>query len=215
MEVITKICCQCKIEKPLEDFVKDNRRSDGHSTLCKECKRKRDRERYARIKNDPEYHKRKLEHSAKYRATHKEHIKEYSNEYNMRPEVVERKAIWYQNNKKNRNINGQIIDMITRAKNRAIEKGVPFNLTIEDVTYTDICPLLNIPLNWEGGPRTKNTPSLDRIIPEKGYIKGNVRIISNLANMMKSYASSEELKTFSKNINEYMKNEEIVQTIEN
>ena len=215
MEVITKICCQCKIEKPLEDFVKDNRRSDGHSTLCKECKRKRDRERYARIKNDPEYHKRKLEYSAKYRATHKEHIKEYSNEYNMRPEVVERKAIWYQNNKKNRNINGQIIDMITRAKNRAIEKGVPFNLTIEDVTYTDICPLLNIPLNWEGGPRTKNTPSLDRIIPEKGYIKGNVRIISNLANMMKSYASSEELKTFSKNINEYMKNEEIVQTIEN
>lgn len=133
----------------------------------------------------------------------------------MRPEVVERKAIWYQNNKKNRNINGQIIDMITRAKNRAIEKGVPFNLTIEDVMYTDICPLLNIPLNWEGGPRTKNTPSLDRIIPEKGYIKGNVRIISNLANMMKSYASSEELKTFSKNINEYMKNEEIVQTIEN
>lgn len=61
MEVITKICCQCKIEKPLEDFVKDNRRPDGHSTLCKECKRKRDRERYARIKNDPEYHKRKLE----------------------------------------------------------------------------------------------------------------------------------------------------------
>ena len=215
MEVITKICCQCKIEKPLEDFVKDNRRPDGHSTLCKECKRKRDRERYARIKNDPEYHKRKLEQSAKYRATHKEHIKKYSNEYNMRPEVVERKAVWYQNNKKNRSINGQIIDMIARAKNRAIEKGVPFNLTIEDVTYIDICPLLNIPLNWEGGPRTKNTPSLDRIIPEKGYIKGNVRIISNLANMMKSYASSEELKTFSKNINEYMKNEEIVQTIEN
>ena len=90
-----------------------------------------------------------------------------------------------------------------------------FNLTIEDVTYTDICPLLNIPLNWEGGPRTKNTPSLDRIIPEKGYVKGNIRIISNLANMMKSYASNEELRTFAKNINVYMENEDIVRPTEN
>lgn len=72
--------------------------------------------------------------------------------------------------------------------------------------------ILNIPLNWEGGPRDKNTPSLDRIIPEKGYVKGNVKIISNLANMMKSYANNEELQIFATNINKYMKNEEIVQT---
>ena len=71
---------------------------------------------------------------------------------------------------------------------------------------------LIFPLNWEGGPRDKNTPSLDRIIPEKGYVKGNVKIISNLANMMKSYANNEELQMFATNINKYMKNEEIVQT---
>ena len=50
------------------------------------------------------------------------------------------------------------------------------------------------------------------------YIKGNVRIISNLANMMKSYANNFELETFAKNIHSYMKSskeEDIVQTIEN
>ena len=215
MEIITKICCQCGEEKPLEEFVKDNRRKDGHSTLCKECKRARDRERYAKIKNDPEFHAKKLEAGAKYRASHQEQIREYSLEYNLRPDVVERKAEWNRETKRNRSIHTRLLDMISRAKFRAIEKAVPFNLTIEDIEFVDTCPILNIPLNWEGGPRVKNTPSLDRIIPEKGYVKGNVRIISNLANMMKSYASNEELQTFAKNINKYMENEDIVRSIEN
>lgn len=214
-EIITKKCCQCGQIKPLEEFVKDNRRKDGHSTLCKECKRARDRARYHERKDDPEYHAKRLEHQAKYRKNHKEQIDDYSYEYNARPEVIERKAEWYQEKTYKRSISTKIGDMITRAKKRALEKNVPFNLVKEDIKYTDMCPLLNIPLNWEGGPRNKNTPSLDRIIPELGYIKGNVRIISNLANMMKSYASFEELTEFSKNINKYMKNEEIVRTIEN
>ena len=215
MEVITKICCSCHQEKSLEEFVKDNRCKDGHSTLCKECKRKRDRERYSALKNDPDFHSKKLEHGAKYREKHKEQIQAYSREYNHRPEVIERKAEWHQHSRNNRDIQGQILDMVTRAKNRAIEKGIPFDLTPEDIPYTEICPLLNIQLNWKHGPRVKNTPSLDRIIPEKGYVKGNVRIISNLANMMKSYASNEELQTFASNINNYMKNEDIVRTIDN
>ena len=212
MEILTKTCCCCGEEKPLEEFVKDNRRKDGRSTLCKECKRKRDRERYAKIKDDPEYHAKKLEHSAKYRQTHQEQIKKYSDEYNMRPEVIERKSEWHQNKQLKRSISTKIQDMLTRAKNRSIEKGVPFNLCKDDIEFVEVCPLLNIPLNWEGGPRDKNTPSLDRIIPEKGYVKGNVKIISNLANMMKSYANNEELQMFATNINKYMKNEEIVQT---
>ena len=215
METITKICCNCGQEKPIDEFVKDNRKKDGHSTLCKECKRARDRKRYDELKNDPEYHKKKLESGAKYRKTHKEQIQKYSSEYNMRPEVVDRKAEWHQNKKANRDIHGQIVDMVIRAKARAIEKGVPFDITVDDVEFVEICPLLNIPLNWNHGPRVKNTPSLDRIIPEKGYVKGNIRIISNLANMMKSYASNEELRTFAKNINVYMENEDIVRPTEN
>lgn len=214
-EKVTKKCCQCGQIKPLEEFVKDNRRKDGHSTLCKECKRARDRAKYQERKNDPEYHTKKLEHQAKYRKNHKEQIDTYSYEYNARPEVIERKAEWHQEKNGKKSITDKIESMLVRAKNRSEEKNVPFNITIEDITFTEICPLLNIPLNWKGGPRDKDTPSLDRIIPELGYIKGNVRIISNLANMMKSYASAQELLTFSKNINKYMNKEDIVRPIEN
>lgn len=215
MEEITKKCCQCGQIKPLEEFVKDNRRKDGHSTLCKECKRAKDKARYHERKNDPEYHAKKLAHQVKYRENHKEQIDAYSYEYNSRPEVIERKAEWHQKNSSKRSISTKIGDMLSRAKNRSEEKNIPFNITREDIVFVEICPLLNIPLNWEGGPRDKNTPSLDKVIPELGYVKGNVRIISNLANMMKSYASAQELLTFSKNINKYMNKEDIVRPVEN
>ena len=45
-----KTCSRCGETKPLEEFVKDNRRKDGHATICKECRRKKDRERYQQLK---------------------------------------------------------------------------------------------------------------------------------------------------------------------
>ncbi len=59
---------------------------------------------------------------------------------------------------------------------------------------------LGIELEWEervnGGH--DNSPSLDRIDSTKGYVKGNVMIMSNLANRMKSNSTPEQLKQFSR-----------------
>lgn len=40
-----------------------------------------------------------------------------------------------------------------------------------------------------GGP---SSPSLDRLRPELGYVRGNICVISNLANRIKSNATSAE-----------------------
>lgn len=215
----TKICYICKKEKDIQEFNKDRRQPDGHARLCKECKHKRDKESYERRKNDPEYHKKKLEQGAKYRLAHKEQIKAYSNDYNSRPEVIERKAQWYQDKRESMSIEERLKEMVRRARNRAKEKNVPCTITWKDIKYRETCPLLGIKLNWgfttnEGG-RNIDTPSLDRINPILGYVPGNVCIISTLANMMKSSASLEQLQTFYSNIFNYMKNEDIVQTTEN
>lgn len=215
----TKVCKCCGKEKPLSEFTKDKRQKDGHHSRCKECKRAADRERYAKVKNDPKFHARKLEHGAKYRMTHQEQIQKYSNEYNLRPEVIERKSTWYQEKMANMSMKERLDLMVRRAKYRAELKNVPFDITSDDIEFVETCPLLEIKLNWgettnEGG-RNIDTPSLDRIDPSLGYIKGNVRIISLLANMMKTSANRSQLETFYKNIWKYLDREDIVRTTEN
>ena len=213
-----RICRTCKQEKPLSEFNKDKRHSSGYATQCKECKRAYDRSRYEKVKDDPDFRAKKLEHGQKYRESHKKQIKNYSAEYNMRPEVVERKANWYQEKMSKMSIKERLELMVRRASHRAKLKKVNFDITWEDVEYVETCPILEIPLNWgetsnEGG-RNIDTPSLDRINPELGYIKGNVKIISTLANMMKSSATKEQIQIFCQNIHNYLENEEIVRPTE-
>lgn len=88
------------------------------------------------------------------------------------------------------------------AKYRAKAKNIPFDIEPEDVVIPELCPYFKIPFsNIDGsGDKNKFSPSLDRIIPELGYVKGNIRVISWLANQMKTNASVEELILFAKGV---------------
>lgn len=83
------------------------------------------------------------------------------------------------------------------AKERALKYNLPFEIKIEDIKIPDTCPILNIPLYSGNGKVHGNSPSLDRIIPNLGYIPSNIWVISYKANTMKSNASKEELIEFS------------------
>lgn len=87
------------------------------------------------------------------------------------------------------------------AKKRAVAKGLPFDLDLEYLQSIAMyrCPVFLTKLTWGElgkGAVTQNSPSLDRIVPEKGYVKGNVQFLSNLANSMKQNASQEQLLLF-------------------
>lgn len=63
------------------------------------------------------------------------------------------------------------------------------------------CPYLGIEIDYSAGNgKTMMKPSIDRVDPGKGYIKGNVELISSLANTMKSNASPEQLVAFAKEV---------------
>jgi hypothetical protein len=85
--------------------------------------------------------------------------------------------------------------MLARVKARALENGIPFGLTVSDFDIPDVCPVLGIPLTPQegrgGGP---NSPSLDRITPALGYVRGNVVVISKRANIIKSDATADEIQ---------------------
>ena len=86
------------------------------------------------------------------------------------------------------------------AKKRALAKGLEFNIELKDIHIPKKCPILKVPLICS----TRYSPSIDRIYPDKGYVKGNIAIISVLANSMKANATPQELLIFAKNIKKYM-----------
>jgi predicted Zn-ribbon and HTH transcriptional regulator len=95
---------------------------------------------------------------------------------------------------------GEVGKMLRRAKSRAKLKGIEFSLTAEDVKIPAVCPILGIKLEHIKGQSGGHdaSPALDRIDNSLGYIKGNVMVISNLANRMKSSADKQTLLTFAK-----------------
>jgi hypothetical protein len=86
------------------------------------------------------------------------------------------------------------VNMLYRTKRRAAKIGVPFDLTTFDVQIPETCPALGIPLRVSPGVLTDNSPSIDRLVPKLGYVPGNIHIISNRANRIKTDAMSEELR---------------------
>jgi len=80
------------------------------------------------------------------------------------------------------------------AQRRARKKGVPFEIEISDIVIPEYCPVLGIKLEVASGYAQDNSPSLDRIIPALGYVKGNILVISYKANTIKSNATVDELR---------------------
>lgn len=84
--------------------------------------------------------------------------------------------------------------MIANAKARAKKARVPFDIVREDIVIPATCPILGIPLKIAAGTPTDNSPSLDRLLPSEGYVRGNVAVISFRANAIKNSATSDELR---------------------
>jgi hypothetical protein len=91
--------------------------------------------------------------------------------------------------------------ILITVKHRAKRRGHEVNIEESDIKIPIICPILGLPIftdrveGKKAGP-SENSPSLDRIDNTKGYVKGNVQVISHKANTMKGNASPQELIKF-------------------
>lgn len=122
--------------------------------------------------------KKRTNHPQKYYQENKERIREHQN--NVKTRDPQAYLIWK-----------------TRAS--AKKRGIPFELCKEDLEIPEVCPILRTPFEFN----TDRTMTVDRIDNSKGYVRGNVQIISMKANTMKSNASVPELLLFAKWIGEY------------
>ena len=124
-----------------------------------------------------------------YREEHKEHNKKLNKD-------------WYQKNKEDvivkRKINYRINpekSMLIGAKCRAKKNGLEFNLVESDIVIPKYCPVFpEIELVKNIGKPSYNSATLDRIDNNKGYVVGNIKVISSQANMLKRNGNVELFK---------------------
>jgi len=90
--------------------------------------------------------------------------------------------------------------MLSAAKQRAAKRGVRFELTLDDIVIPAACPLLGILITIGDGVMNDNSPSLDRIRNEAGYIPGNVIVVSHLANRCKGSLRADDLIKLANNL---------------
>jgi len=85
--------------------------------------------------------------------------------------------------------------LLKNARARAKKLGIPFDLTEADLEIPENCPVLGLKLQINrktDGLAHYTSPSLDRLIPGLGYVKGNVAVISNRANGIKREGTARE-----------------------
>lgn len=109
--------------------------------------------------------------------------------------------IWTKNNRERRGVTwfnwrekNKVRALLYGAKTRAKEKGLECTVAAADIAMPLECPLLGIP--FVHGQRKKpvdGSPTLDRIDNSKGYVFGNVWVISYRANKIKNDATMAEL----------------------
>ena len=88
-----------------------------------------------------------------------------------------------------------ILQILKSAKDRAKKKGLEFNLVESDIVIPKYCPVFpEIELCKSDGKISDNSPTLDRIDNNKGYITDNVKVISFKANRLKGNGTVELFK---------------------
>lgn len=77
-------------------------------------------------------------------------------------------------------------------KANAIKSGKEFTIDFGDLTFPTHCPVLGLELDYFCDGKQENSVTFDRVDPSKGYIKGNVVMISWRANRIKNDGTAEE-----------------------
>lgn len=150
-----KRCTKCLVDKPLTEFYKEGRSRDGLRTDCKICSNNRRRNRLGQLSREE-----RVRRTAERRLKHAKEERAYS---------AQRRRDYRAN------------ELIRLARVRATKKGLPFDLDkhVQELTARvgkNCCEMTGVELQ-RAVPKAYNSPSLDRIVPEKGYVYSNVRVI--------------------------------------
>jgi hypothetical protein len=161
-----KVCPgPCLEMKPLTEF-------DRRDRLCKVCRNAKKRQiRADRKADDP--------------AAISEYYRQEHNRQRNKMDLIDPRLWW-------------AYRVVQQAKCRArkAKPPLPFDITVEQVLSIapDVCPMLKFPLRYASKRQhSYDSASLDKVIPELGYVFGNVAVVSYKANRLKNNGTPDEL----------------------
>lgn len=171
----TKRCPYCDTVKGVDEFYVSNSGTRPKiSNYCKPCCSRRmtkyNRENHERVKQ----RKRESYHKHKHKR------------------VVDKERSKQDRQRARGRIRGRMYDLFASARDRAKKKGVPFELTRDYLLdlwceQQGDCALTGITMRFDvGNGDSRFMPfniSLDRIVPSRGYVVGNVRLVCVAANL--------------------------------
>tara|TARA_Y100001973_G_C5160678_1_gene313347 strand:- start:719 stop:1231 length:513 start_codon:yes stop_codon:yes gene_type:complete len=165
--------------------------------LDKDKERKWKREyKKSRYENDPEFKEKEKARRRKYTATHPEQGKVQGQRWKEKATTLASDAFF--------------TAKINSLRGRAKEKNLDFNLDKEFLKIIfpkdNKCPALKIKFKTGNEGGRYNSPSVDRIDNSKGYVKGNIIWVSNLANMIMSSGTPQQVLDVGKFFKEQMEN---------
>ena len=177
-----KICSKCKREYPLEQFVKNKQCKDGFAGTCRNCQNEYSRDWKQRNKGRLAPIRRK-QYAERYGSIQraKEQIRKEQCPLKVRSQVLR-----------------------AGMRDRARVKGIKFDsgffsvsYLMERLSHNLNCECCHKPLDIafkDDRKFNESSPSIDRVNPTKGYIKGNVAILCWRCNRIKQNATPQELR---------------------
>lgn len=191
----TKRCSTCKEEKPVSEFNRNKVAASGLCNVCKQCDKV-----YKSIRN--ERHKARNQQAMPVFASDAK--KKCSKCKEMLPvgqftkdigRVDGLKAVCRNcsttESKKWRSENLEKA-LFKSARHGAIKRGLEFSISVGDIHIPERCPVFGFELTLDG--KRSTSASIDRIDNTKGYIPGNIVVVSMKANHVKSDCTIDELR---------------------
>jgi len=108
--------------------------------------------------------------------------------------LVQQKIYFEEKNNKRIYRKSISVRMLSDAKKRAKRKKLICSLVECDIVVPTVCPIIGIPLFKGTRKKIDNSPTLDRIDNNLGYVLSNIQVISNKANIMKNDCTLQELE---------------------
>lgn len=207
------VCSKCKITKEISDFYKHSRRNDGairYKPFCKKCRSKGPRKTW--IKSKHENRIELGEQCCKMCQLKKPLNEFYTNGtyhdgtiiYRTRCKLCVNLVLAKQSAQKYKTkaekLSASAKNYIAALHNRSSKRKLHLGFNIDCEYLNDLyqkqngqCAISGVLMTYQAGQgRVKTNISLDRIDSSKGYIKGNVHLVCDLINTMKSNISLDE-----------------------